>query len=105
MNEDARLNILVGLTLMLAIVFVLVAMIQHAHGGEKQLCQMERGVQGEWHYRTKVNGKPWKCYYEGERMKPRAELYWAEVPTVPHIIEHLPWQLEPRYQGREDGGE
>src|SRR5262245_41372656 len=100
MNEDARLNVLVGLALMLAIVAMLVALIQNAHGGEKQLCQMEPGGPvGEWHDRTKINNKPWKCWYEGPRMKPRNELYWAEIPTIPPLIENIPWQMEPRWQG------
>jgi hypothetical protein len=96
---DARLNILVALALMLAIVTALVALIQNAHGGEKQLCHVEPGTQGEWHYRTNIDGKSRRCYYEGERMKPRSELYWAEIPSTPSSVDHLPWQLELRWQG------
>ena len=107
MNENARLNVLIGLALMLTVVFLVIALIQNAHGKDKQLCHMEPGVPiSEWHYRTKIDGKSWKCWYEGPRMKPRSELYWAEVPTVPKLIEpnaieNLPWQLEPRWQGNE----
>ena len=99
MNYE-RLNILIGLGLLLALSFMFSALIKYAHGGDKQLCQMEPlGPLSGWHYRTKVNGKAWKCWYEGPRMKPRSELYWAEAPVAPSIIEHVPWQLEPRFQG------
>jgi len=67
-----------------------------ADAGDKQLCQLTPGTQGEWHYRTKVNGKTWRCYYEGERMKPREELYWAEAPAAPSEPK---WQLEQRWKG------
>lgn len=31
----------------------------------------------QWQYRTKVDGRPEKCWYVGKRMKPRNELTWA----------------------------
>jgi hypothetical protein len=32
----------------------------------------------EWHYRTRVDGELRRCWYVGERMKPRKELYWRD---------------------------
>jgi hypothetical protein len=32
----------------------------------------------EWHYRTKVDGELRQCWYIGEKMKPRKELYWRD---------------------------
>ena len=31
----------------------------------------------QWQYRTKVDGRPDRCWYVGRRMKPRNELTWA----------------------------
>jgi hypothetical protein len=85
--------------LVIALLFALV--ITKARGGEQQMCQLERGVGGGWHFRTKVGPHAGRCWYLGERMKPRSELYWAEVPARP-TVNHLPWTLELRYRG---GGE
>jgi hypothetical protein len=56
-----------------------------AHGGERTMCHLEPAdVAGGWHYRTKVPPlMDAQCWYVGERMKPRRELYWAEVPDIP----------------------
>ena len=71
----------------------------------KQLCQLEPRADSGWHYRTKVNGRPEKCWYEGERMKPRNELYWAETPAIPQMLivsppEAEPGEFELRWKGR-----
>lgn len=34
----------------------------------------------QWQYRTKIDGRPDKCWYVGRRMKPRDQLYWAPAP-------------------------
>jgi hypothetical protein len=92
---------LICAALCLATAIAGIAVIRYAHGDHKQLCQIQPGREG-WHYRTKVDGKSWRCYYQGERMKPRDQLYWAETPMAPSIIEHLPWQLEPRWHGEDN---
>src|SRR5215475_454991 len=52
--------------------------------GEKQLCQLVPADLRGWHYRTKVPPlMDQQCWYEGEPMKPRRELYWAEAPAIP----------------------
>jgi hypothetical protein len=49
-----------------------------AFSAERMSCEVQpvRGDVREWHYRTKVGGDPRVCWYPGERMKPRSELYW-----------------------------
>ena len=89
------------------LVCLFMLLLDVAGAGEKQLCQLEPGANGEWHYRTKVDGKAWRCYYQGARMKPRDELYWAEAPKAPSMIEtddkpetmRAPWELEQRWRG------
>lgn len=78
---------LVSIALLLAIAFVTsVIMTRTARGGEKMICHLEPVDSDGWHYRTKVGGRSEQCWYMGERMKPRKELYWAETPTVPPEI-------------------
>ena len=57
--------------------------IGQAFGGERMSCEVQpmRGDAREWHYRTKVGGDPRVCWYPGERMKPRSELYWDTDTT------------------------
>src|SRR5262245_4992569 len=62
---------------MLAFLLLLI-LIGQAFGGERMSCEVQpvRGDGREWSYRTKVGGDPRTCWYPGERMKPRSELYW-----------------------------
>ena len=64
-------------------VFLLLMLIGQAFGGERMSCEVQpmRGDGREWHYRTKVGGDPRTCWYPGERMKPRSELYWDTDTT------------------------
>ena len=64
---DTRLAVLLSLML-----------ISQAFGGERVRCEVQpvRSDGREWHYRTKVGGDSQTCWYPGERMKPRSELYW-----------------------------
>jgi hypothetical protein len=54
-----------------------------ALSAERTSCEVQpvRGDLREWHYRTKVGGDPRVCWYPGERMKPRSELYWDSDTT------------------------
>jgi hypothetical protein len=54
-----------------------------AFSAERMSCEVQpvRGDVREWHYRTKVGGDPRVCWYPGERMKPRSELYWDSDTT------------------------
>jgi hypothetical protein len=57
-----------------------------AYGGERTMCHFEPADAGGWHYRTKVPPlMDAQCWYLGERMKPRRELYWAEAPSIPAV--------------------
>jgi hypothetical protein len=59
-------------------------LIGNAYAGEKALCNLQPiSNAAGWHYRTKVGGRDARCYYIGERMKPRSELFWAELPAIP----------------------
>jgi hypothetical protein len=62
---------------------LLLVFIGQAFGGERMSCEVQpvRGDGREWHYRTKVGGDPRICWYPGERMKPRSELYWDTETT------------------------
>jgi len=71
-----------------------VAMITHAYG-EQMLCHLQPGGNDGWHYRTKIDGRAEACWYLGERMKPRSQLYWAEAPAV--VPERPPWEVEHRW--------
>jgi hypothetical protein len=64
-------------------VFLLLMLIGQAFGGERMSCEVQplRGDGREWHYRTKVGRDPRICWYPGERMKPRSELYWDTDTT------------------------
>src|SRR5262245_54949299 len=73
---------LIAVALLLAIIFNISAIVS-ARGGERMLCHLEPADADGWHYRTKIGGRPEQCWYQGERMKPRSELYWAETPKVP----------------------
>ena len=57
--------------------------IGQAFGGERLRCEVQptREDGREWSYRTKVGGDPRICWYPGERMKPRSELYWDTDTT------------------------
>jgi hypothetical protein len=61
----------------------LLLLIGQAFGGERMSCEVQpvHGDGREWHYRTKVGGDPRTCWYPGERMKPRSELYWDTDTT------------------------
>jgi hypothetical protein len=59
-------------------VLLLLMLIGQAFGGERMSCEVQPTPDGrEWHHRTKVGGDPRICWYPGERMKPRSELYRA----------------------------
>ena len=62
---------------------LLLMFIGQAFGGERMSCEVQPvgGDGREWHYRTKVGGDPRICWYPGERMKPRSELYWDTDTT------------------------
>jgi hypothetical protein len=69
-------------------VLLLQMLIGQAFGGERMSCEVQpvRGDGREWHYRTKIPGyagdvRDDKCWYPGERMKPRGELYWDTDTT------------------------
>jgi hypothetical protein len=66
-------------------VLLLLMLIGQAFGGERMSCEVQpvRGDGREWHYRTKVGGDPRICWYPGEQMKPRSELYWDTDATRP----------------------
>ena len=59
-------------------VLLLLMLLSQAFGAERMSCEVQpvRGDGREWHYRTKVGGDSRTCWYPGERMKPRSELYW-----------------------------
>jgi len=77
-----QLNLTVAALIAAVLTIFLIALPKRAVGGEPQLCHLEP-VDTGWHYRTKIKPKPEaKCWYEGERMKPRKELYWAEAPVI-----------------------
>jgi len=67
---------------------LLLVLIIEAHGVERIACEAQPRDDGrEWHYRTKVPGysgdvRGDRCWYVGERMKPRDELRWSVTPTV-----------------------
>jgi hypothetical protein len=66
--------------------------------GERQLCNLEPLSAEGWHYRTKIDGRPERCWYMGERMKPRRELFWAESPAIaPPMLQNT--EFEKRWQG------
>jgi hypothetical protein len=95
-----RVWVITGLVLAIGFV-VLILMLSRAYAGERMLCHFQPAAD-DWHFRTDIPPlRKDKCWYDGPRMKPRSELYWAEVPTAPNIIENIPWQLEPRWQGTE----
>jgi hypothetical protein len=65
------------------VALLLLLLIGQAFGSERMSCKVQpvRGDGREWHYRTKIPGyagdvRDDKCWYPGERMKPRGELYW-----------------------------
>src|SRR5262245_23619891 len=64
---------------------LLLMLLSQAFGGERVSCEVQpvRGDGREWHYRTKVGGDSRTCWYPGERMKPRSELYWDIDTTRP----------------------
>jgi hypothetical protein len=64
-------------------VLLLLMPIGQVFGGERMRCEVQptREDGREWSYRTKVGGDPRICWYLGERMKPRSELYWDSDTT------------------------
>ena len=83
--RDDRMSLLVvtGALIAASVLSVCAMLTRPARGGEMMLCSIEPNDSGGWHYRTKVGGIPQICWYQGPSMKPRKELYWAEVPAVP----------------------
>jgi len=72
------------------VALLLLLLIGQAFGSERMSCKVQpvRGDGREWHYRTKIPGyagdvRDDKCWYPGERMKPRGELYWDIDTTGP----------------------
>jgi hypothetical protein len=89
---------------------VALALSSDAYAGEKMACNLAPVNDADgWHYRTKIGGREARCYYIGERMKSRSELYWAETPTIapPEVpTDRPPWAVEYRWQdpsGRSHG--
>jgi hypothetical protein len=69
-------------TMLAVLLLPLLMLIGQAFGGERMSCEAQPMPDGrEWHYRTKVGGDPRICWYPGERMKPRRELYWDTDTT------------------------
>jgi hypothetical protein len=66
-------------------ILLLLMLIGQAFGGERMSCEVQpvRSDGREWHYRTKFGGDHRVCWYPGERMKPRDELYWDPGTTGP----------------------
>jgi len=61
---------------------LMLMLIGQAFGGDRMSCEVQPMPDGrEWHHRTKVGGDPRICWYPGERMKPRSELYWDTDTT------------------------
>ena len=64
-----------------------------AVAGERVACQSEvmrdPGDDTRLSYRTKVDGRPERCFYLGPPMKPRSELYWEHRPEsiMPGMVE------------------
>jgi len=86
MADSTDVKLTVASVLALAIVFALsaaIVFVSAARGSEQQLCHLEPMASDGWHYRTKIDGRAERCWYQGERMKPRRELYWAETPSMP----------------------
>jgi len=84
MDSDARLTVASALALMIvAVISALIVFLAAARGGEQMICHLQPMDSG-WHYRTRIPPRPEiRCWYRGERMKPRRELYWAETPAIP----------------------
>jgi hypothetical protein len=84
------------LALLISLVAIFTAIAYRAWGGERVECEIQpvTGDGREWHYRTKVGGRPEQCWYPGERMKPRSELYWAE-PSKEKSEEIVPMVIRP----------
>jgi hypothetical protein len=102
---------LICVALVLAITSLALALIRHAHGAERILCHLEP-LTPDWHYRTQISPQPnVRCWYDGPRMKPRAELYWAEAPGIAPMSVIRPardddevWSLIDRWRGEYQRG-
>jgi len=95
MKPDPTLLIWAALGLAISVMLFAISWdVRRAYGGEQQLCQLEPR-DPSWSYRTKIGGRSDKCWYEGRRMKPRRELYWAETPAI--APEQGPWEMEYRW--------
>jgi hypothetical protein len=88
-----------------AIIFGIIglALSNDAYASEKMICSLSPANNAEgWHYRTKIKPRPEsRCWYAGERMKPRSELYWSEAPAIaPSEVptDRPPWAVEYRWQ-------
>jgi hypothetical protein len=78
---------------MFKVAFALLAwlvLIELAKADERTRCSAEPNwSDGQaWHYRTKIPGyaagvRDDKCWYVGESMKPRSELYWEQSAVSP----------------------
>jgi hypothetical protein len=102
MNESQR--VLIAITALLGAMATLAILSWPKKARGVELCFLAPQGIGEWHYRTKVGGRPERCYYEGTRMKPRRELYWAEAPAIPPMSimttpEPEPGEFELRWKG------
>jgi hypothetical protein len=95
-------SLLIVLTLLSAIVIISVTLYgRPARGGEQMVCHLQPADAGGWHYRTKIGGRREQCWYQGQVMKPRKELYWAtdefdlrrgpsDIPGAGSAQEHRP---------------
>jgi hypothetical protein len=77
--------------------FIALIMSTSAFAGEIIECEVQRVTSDgrEWHYRTKVDGRPEPCWYVGQRMKPRNELRWPSRAASEAAQSQTP--ISPRY--------
>jgi hypothetical protein len=96
----------IAILLVMVMTLLILAVPRQARGGERVACEPQpvRGDGKEWHYRTKVGGRPEQCWYIGRPMKPRSELYWEEQQkSLPPVVTPLPGEFEMRSRGRPEG--
>jgi len=68
-----------------------------AVGGDRVPC-MAWAPDATWHYRTKIDGRPERCWYQGPPMKARQELFW-EIEPLPAPVPDERQLFELRFKG------
>ena len=97
-KRELGIESIIAIVLVVAILILVDSLM--AHGGERVRCNVRPdNSSDDWHYRTKIPGyshgsQDDKCWYIGERMKPREELYWSALPTAPSIMADPPKPME-----------